>query len=47
MLSIINSLYDPLGFIVPVSIEGRSILRDISGDADDWDVVLPKEKQER
>ncbi len=47
VLSTINSLYDPLGFIVPASIEGRSILRDISGDADDWDVVLPKEKQER
>lgn len=45
VLSTINSLYDPLGFIVLVSIEG-SILRDISGDADNWDVVLPKEKQE-
>lgn len=40
VLSTINSLYDPLGFIVPVSTEGY-------GDADDWDVVLPKEKQER
>lgn len=45
VLSTINSLYDPLGFIVLVSIEG-SILRNISGDADNWDVVLPKEKQE-
>lgn len=47
VLSTITSLYDPLGFVVPVSIEGRSILRDISGDADDWDVILLKEKQEQ
>lgn len=32
VLPVINSLYDPLGFTAPVSIEGRSILREISRD---------------
>ncbi|KAK0144244.1 hypothetical protein N1851_017386 [Merluccius polli] len=46
VLSAINSLFDPLGFAVPVSIEGRAILRDISSDICDWDEQLPKEKQD-
>ncbi|KAK5847425.1 hypothetical protein PBY51_016551 [Eleginops maclovinus] len=45
VLSVINSLFDPLGFAVPVSIEGRVILRDISSDVCDWDEQLPEEKQ--
>lgn len=47
VLSVINSLYDPLGFAVPVSIEGRSILREISKDIGEWDTPLPKEKQDK
>ncbi|KAK0140410.1 hypothetical protein N1851_022619 [Merluccius polli] len=47
VLSVINSLYDPLGFAVPVSIEGRSILREISEDIAEWDTPLPKEKQDK
>lgn len=33
VLSIINSLYDPLGFAAPVSIKGRALLRELSTDA--------------
>ncbi|KAM7402818.1 hypothetical protein PAMP_018029 [Pampus punctatissimus] len=47
VLSVINSLYDPLGFAVPVSIEGRSILREISKDISEWDTPLPKEQQDK
>ncbi|KAL4008122.1 hypothetical protein ACER0C_001974 [Sarotherodon galilaeus] len=47
VLSVINSLYDPLGFAVPVSIEGRSILRAISMDISEWDAALPREKQDK
>ncbi|XP_026036546.1 uncharacterized protein LOC113029762 [Astatotilapia calliptera] len=47
VLSVINSLYDPLGFAVPVSIEGRSILREISMDISEWDAPLPREKQDK
>lgn len=46
VLSVINSVYDPLGFAVPVIIEGRTILRDISLDISEWYTDLPKEKQE-
>ncbi|TKS65471.1 hypothetical protein D9C73_028149 [Collichthys lucidus] len=47
VLSVINSLYDPLGFAVPVSIEGRYILREISKDISEWDTPLPKEQQDK
>lgn len=42
VLSVINSVYDPLGFAVPVIVEGRAILRDISTDICEWDTDLPK-----
>lgn len=47
VLSVINSLYDPLGFAVPVSIEGRAILREISSDVAEWDALLPKGKRDK
>ena len=47
VLSTINSLYDPLGFAAPVSIQGRSILRDITSHSCDWDTPLPEENQEK
>ncbi|XP_077379067.1 uncharacterized protein LOC144019709 [Festucalex cinctus] len=47
VLSVVNSVFDPIGFAVSVIIEGRAILREISSDASDWDTDLPKEKQEK
>ncbi|RXN35870.1 hypothetical protein ROHU_003454 [Labeo rohita] len=44
VLSVINSVYDPLGFAVPVIVEGRAILRGISTDICEWDTELPKDK---
>ncbi|XP_038071931.1 uncharacterized protein LOC119740639 [Patiria miniata] len=44
VLSTINSLFDPLGFAAPVTIQGRFILRELSCDACDWDTPLPEEK---
>lgn len=42
VLSIVNSLFNPLGLVVPVSIQGRTLLRELcSGD---WDMLLPKYK---
>lgn len=43
VLSVINSLYDLLGFSAPVSIKGHSILRDVS----EWGFTLPKEQQDK
>lgn len=44
VLSVVNSVYDPLGFAVPVIVEGRVILRGSSTDICEWDTELPKDK---
>ncbi|XP_061167901.1 uncharacterized protein LOC133176855 [Saccostrea echinata] len=41
ILSVINSLYDPLGFISPVTLNGKLILRKIVASTCDWDDPLP------
>ncbi|XP_073714092.1 uncharacterized protein [Misgurnus anguillicaudatus] len=43
VLSTVNSLYDPCGFIAPVTIKGRLLLRELSMQAEDWDSPLPDE----
>ena len=45
VLSMVNSLYDPLGFLAPVSVRGRLILRDLTMQAEDWDTPLPKDME--
>ena len=46
VLSTINSLYDPLGFVAPVTIQGKSILRELTVENGDWDSPLPQEMEE-
>ena len=41
VLSTVNSLYDPLGFLSPVTITGKIILRKIVSSTRDWDEPLP------
>ncbi|XP_078330327.1 uncharacterized protein LOC111129274 [Crassostrea virginica] len=41
VLSTVNSLYDPLGFIAPVTIQGKLILRKVISFTTDWDEPLP------
>ncbi|KAK3739372.1 hypothetical protein QZH41_004769 [Actinostola sp. cb2023] len=48
VLSIINSLYDPLGLAAPVTIKGKQLLRSMTADLnasqpDQWDTPLPEE----
>ena len=48
VLSVINSLYDPLGIAAPVLIQGKSLLRTMSAhlrerQLEDWDTQLPEE----
>ena len=45
VLSTVNSLFDPLGFLSPLTIEGKIILRDITTGSVEWDEPLPQEKQ--
>ncbi|XP_057700851.1 uncharacterized protein LOC130921225 [Corythoichthys intestinalis] len=47
VLSVINSVFDPLGFAIPVIVGGRTILRDISTNVSEWDTELPKDKLEQ
>lgn len=46
VLSTINSLYDPLGFVVPVTIQGKAILRELTAEYGDYDAPLPQEMGE-
>lgn len=41
ILSTVNSLYDPLGLLSPVTIGGKIILRKIVASSLDWDDQLP------
>lgn len=43
ILSVINSLYDSLGLVAPVTIWGKMILRKIVTDSSDWDSPLPEQ----
>ena len=45
VLSTVNSLYDPLGFIAPVTIRGKALLRNLTSDTSDWDEPLPLDQQ--
>ncbi|KAK0149852.1 hypothetical protein N1851_009402 [Merluccius polli] len=43
VLATVNSLFDPLALIAPVTIEGKSLLRDLmSYEALNWDSPLPE-----
>ena len=43
VLSVVNSIYDPLGFVAPVTIEGKLFLRNAVSGSSDWDEPLPEE----
>ncbi|XP_052406346.1 uncharacterized protein LOC127952103 [Carassius gibelio] len=45
VLSTVNSLYDPLGFLAPITVHGRLILRELTKQAEDWDTPLPKDME--
>ena len=40
-VSIINSIFDPVGFLSPVTIQGRLIIRDLTINTKGWDEPLP------
>lgn len=39
----INSIFDPIGFIAPVKMKGKMLLREISQGTTGWDDELPQE----
>nr|XP_037280085.1 uncharacterized protein LOC119173314 [Rhipicephalus microplus] len=40
VLSTVNSLFDPLGFVAPVTVQGKHLLRDLVTEGYDWDTPL-------
>lgn len=44
VLSTVNSVFDPLGLVAPVTIKGRALLRELSADIHEWDTELPADK---
>ena len=45
ILSASHSLFDPLGFVAPVLVEIKLLLREMNGV--DWDAALSEKKEER
>ncbi|XP_052819918.1 uncharacterized protein LOC128245732 [Mya arenaria] len=43
VLSVVNSLYDPLGFVAPVTIVDKLLLRSMTSGNCSWDEPLPDE----
>lgn len=41
VVSVINSIFDPLGFISPVTLKGKILLRQLMSTTDEWDDSLP------
>ncbi|XP_069140958.1 uncharacterized protein [Argopecten irradians] len=46
MLSTLNSIFDPIGFLTPFTIQGRILLRELTSGTD-WDTPLPGEHQRK
>lgn len=47
LLSTVSSLYDPLGFIAPVTIQGKIILRNLVSETTDCDEILSNDFREQ
>lgn len=47
VLSTVNSIFDPLGLLAPVTVSGRALLRELTADLSDWDTPLPEEKRDK
>ncbi|KAL1280079.1 hypothetical protein QQF64_014679 [Cirrhinus molitorella] len=44
VLSTVNSVFDPLGLLAPVTIQGRALLRELTSEQSDWDSLLSEDK---
>ncbi|XP_067373333.1 uncharacterized protein [Channa argus] len=45
VLSTVNSLYDPLGFAAPITMQGKALIRELCSENCDWDAPLPADKE--
>ncbi len=44
VLSVVNSLFDPMGFLPPITIKGKLILRNLVSGSIDWDEPLQSDR---
>ena len=42
-----NSLYDPLGFVAPITIQSKSVVRELTMPNSELDSSLPPEMKEQ
>lgn len=47
LLSMMSSIYDPLGFVAPYILEARAIIQDLCRKKLDWDDEIPQEDLDR
>lgn len=45
ILSVVNSLYDPLGFAAPVTTQGKALYQELTLEQRDWDEPLPADRE--
>nr|XP_055029189.1 uncharacterized protein LOC129418268 [Misgurnus anguillicaudatus] len=45
VLSTVNSLYDPLGFVAPITVQGKALIRELTSEPCDWDDPLSPDKE--
>ncbi|KAF7650075.1 hypothetical protein LDENG_00131880 [Lucifuga dentata] len=45
VLTTVNSLFDPLGLVAPITVQGKLLLRELTKSTGDWDAPLPAEKE--
>lgn len=45
IFSVVNSLYDPLGFAAPVTTQGKVLYRELTLEQRDWDEPLPADRE--
>lgn len=45
ILATVNSLFDPLGLMAPIAVQGKLLLRELTSTAADWDTPLCPEKE--
>jgi hypothetical protein len=47
LLSVVSTVYDPLGFLSPFLLKAKAILQSLSRKGLDWDDPIPPEDQEQ
>lgn len=47
ILSVISSIYDPLGFLSPVVLVAKKILQDLCREKIGWDIMIPTKYVQR